>query len=80
MGKLPRDLSGRELRRALERCGFEFSRQRGNHMILRRDDPPARVVIPDHKSLRAGTLRQILNDADLTPGALLQLLGNERAG
>jgi predicted RNA binding protein YcfA (HicA-like mRNA interferase family) len=74
MGKLPRDLSGRELRKALERCGFEFSRQRGSHMILRRADPPARVVIPDHKSLRPGTLRQILHDAGLTLEELQQVI------
>ena len=27
-------------------------------MILRRDEPHARVVIPDHKQVRAGTLRR----------------------
>ena len=37
--KLPTDLSGQELRRALERIGFIYQRQKGSHMILRRDDP-----------------------------------------
>jgi hypothetical protein len=39
-------------------------RQRGNHIILRRSDPPARVVVPDHKVLRVGTLRSMLNSAE----------------
>ena len=46
MAKLPTDLSGREVRAALERAGFVFRRQRGSHMILRRDDPYARAVVP----------------------------------
>lgn len=44
--KLPTDLSGQQLRRALERVGFVCQRQNGSHMILRRDDPHARVVVP----------------------------------
>ncbi len=44
MAKLPTDLSGRDVRAALERAGFAFRRQSGSHMILRRDDPYARAV------------------------------------
>jgi len=36
---LPIDLSGRQVRAALEHAGFGFRRQKGSHMILRRDDP-----------------------------------------
>lgn len=32
-------------------------------MMLRRDQPHARVVIPDHKQVRIGTLRRIVADA-----------------
>jgi predicted RNA binding protein YcfA (HicA-like mRNA interferase family) len=49
MAKLPTDLSGLEVRVALERIGFVFRRQKGSHMMLRRDQPCARVVVPDHK-------------------------------
>lgn len=66
MTTLPSDLSGREVRAALERVGFVFRRQKGSHMILRRDAPFARVVVPDHKSVRQGTLRRIIADAGLT--------------
>lgn len=74
MSKLPRDLSGRDVRAALEKIGFIFRRQRGSHMVLRRDDPPARVVVPDHRALRVGTLRQIIADAGLTIDEFLHLL------
>jgi len=68
-------LSGRDVRAALERIGFVFSRQTGSHMILRRDDPYARVVIPDHKRLRPGTLRRIIADAGLTIVQFARLIG-----
>ena len=74
MGKLPTGLSGRQVRTALERAGFVFRRQRGSHMILRRDEPYARVVVPDHKQLRPGTLRKILHEAGLTVDDLMTLL------
>ena len=72
--KLATDLSGQQLRRALERVGFVYQRQKGSHMILRRDDPHARVVVPDHKTLRLGTLRQILNEAGISVEQLRKLL------
>ena len=74
MGKRPTGLSGRRLRKALERAGFVFRRERGSHMILRRDQPYARVVVPDHKQIRPGTLRKILHEAGLTVEALAALL------
>jgi len=72
--KLPIDLSGREIRAALERAGFVFRRQSGSHMILRRDQPHARVIVPDHKHVRAGTLRRIIADAGLTTERFIELL------
>jgi len=71
--KLPTDISGQELVKVLLRVGFVVNRQRGSHIILRRGDPYARVVVPDHKAVRAGTLRQILNEAGVTVEQLLQL-------
>ena len=73
MAKLPVDLSGREVRSILERAGFVFRRQAGSHMILRRDTPYARAVVPDHKRIRPGTLRRIIADAGLTIEEFLQL-------
>lgn len=74
MTKIPTDLSGRDLVRALQKVGFVVKRQRGSHIILRRIDPPTRVVVPDHKALRIGTLRSILSNAGMTVEDLLKLL------
>ena len=76
MPKLPTDLSGRQVRATLEQAGFEFRRQSGSHMILRRDKPYARVVVPDHRQIRQGTLRRIIADAGLTVDQFVQLLGS----
>jgi predicted RNA binding protein YcfA (HicA-like mRNA interferase family) len=75
VAKLPTGLSGLEVRAALERAGFVFRRQTGSHMILRRDQPYARAVVPDHKQIRSGALRCIIADAGLTVDQFVQLLG-----
>jgi predicted RNA binding protein YcfA (HicA-like mRNA interferase family) len=54
------------VRSALERAGFVFRRKKGSHIILRRDVPYSRVIVPDHKQVRQGTLRRIIADAGLT--------------
>ncbi len=59
MTKLPTDLSGQELIRILTRIGFIFQRQRGSHIILRRESPFARVSVPDHKVLRVSRSRAL---------------------
>ncbi len=74
MAKLPPGLSGRQVRAALERTGFVFQRQKGSHMVLRRETPHARVVIPDHKQIRVGTLRRIVADAGLEVDSFLALI------
>ncbi len=72
--KLPTDLSGRQVRSALERAGFVFRRQTGSHMVLRRDQPYSRAVVPDHKQIRQGALRRIITDAGLSVEEFLLLL------
>jgi predicted RNA binding protein YcfA (HicA-like mRNA interferase family) len=74
MTKLPTDLSGRDLIKALQRIGFVVQRQRGSHVILRRESPFGRVSVPNHKTLRIGTLRTILQEAQLTVEELLKIL------
>jgi predicted RNA binding protein YcfA (HicA-like mRNA interferase family) len=73
MSKLPR-ISGRECVKALERASFYFKRQAGSHIILRRDDPFAQVVVPDHKELDRGTLRAIIRHAGLSVDEFVRLL------
>lgn len=65
MNKLPA-ISGRACVQGLLKVGFIIKRQKGSHIILRRDDPFAQVVVPDHHVLDRGTLRAILRQADLS--------------
>ncbi len=73
MGTLPK-ISGADCVKALEKAGFYFKRQRGSHIVLRRDDPFAQVVVPNHKQLDRGTLRAIIRQADLSVDEFLSLL------
>ena len=61
--KLPRDVSGAELARALQRVGYHVTRQTGSHMRLTTSERGEHhVKIPAHDSLRIGTLASILGD------------------
>ena len=68
-------VNGSECIRALQKAGFVIKRQSGDHVILKRPDPPARVSVPNHrKDLRPGTLHQIIKDAGLTVDEFAALL------
>ena len=73
MSRLP-VISGRKCVRALEGAGFYLKRQTGSHLILRRDEPFAQVVVPDHKVLDRGTLRAIIRHAGLSVDEFVSLL------
>ncbi len=73
MSRLPQ-VSARECIKALEKAGFYVARQRGSHIILRRDDPFARVSVPNHRVIKVGTLRGIIHDAGLSVEEFLELL------
>ena len=74
MTKLPRSLSGKAVVKALKKAGFNVKRQKGSHIILRRDVPFAQVVVPDHKSIDTGTLANILDGVNFTVEDFLELL------
>jgi len=73
MSGLPR-ISGRDCVKALEKAGFYFKRQHGSHIILRRDDPYAQAVVPDHKELDRGTLRSIIRQTGISLDEFVNLL------
>jgi predicted RNA binding protein YcfA (HicA-like mRNA interferase family) len=61
--KLPRDVSGAQLAKALSVLGYRVTRQTGSHLRLTCDHPGQHhVTIPAHESLRVGTLAAILGD------------------
>jgi predicted RNA binding protein YcfA (HicA-like mRNA interferase family) len=71
MPRLP-VVSGQEAIRALEQLGFAILRQRGSHVVLRRDE--AGCVVPLHRELKTGTLAGILRQAGVTQDAFLAAL------
>ena len=73
MSKLP-NVSGRECIKALEKIGFYQKRRESSHVILRRDEPFAQVIVPDHQELAKGTLRAIIRDVDLNVEEFVALL------
>jgi predicted RNA binding protein YcfA (HicA-like mRNA interferase family) len=62
--KLPRDVSGFEAVRALERLGFSISRQTGSHVRMAQGN--RRVTVPMHRNLVVGTLQSILRQANVS--------------
>lgn len=55
--KIPRDVHGFDLARALRRLGYEQVRQEGSHLRLTTQvNGPHHVTVPNHKPLKTGTL------------------------
>ena len=73
MSKLPQ-VSGTDVVRALQKAGFAVRRQHGSHLVLRRDNPFAQTVVPNHRHLDRGTLRAILRQTGVTTEELIALL------
>lgn len=62
--RIPRDVNGSEAARALKRFGFVSVRQTGSHLIMRKD--AVTVVVPQHKPIKPGTLKGMIEQAGLT--------------
>jgi predicted RNA binding protein YcfA (HicA-like mRNA interferase family) len=73
MNKLP-IVSGKECIAALEKAEFYVKRRESSHVILRRDDPFAQVVVPDHREIDRGTLRAIIRQTCLSVDEFMLLL------
>jgi predicted RNA binding protein YcfA (HicA-like mRNA interferase family) len=70
--KLPRDLSGDEVCRALRRLGFEFRRQTGSHRHFAKGS--FHPCVPMHDEIRPKTLQSIIKQAAITIEELLDNL------
>ncbi|MCK5329699.1 MAG: type II toxin-antitoxin system HicA family toxin [Candidatus Latescibacteria bacterium] len=71
-----RSVSGQEAIRALERLGFEKVRQRGSHVVLKKQTPKGALgcVVPLHRELARGTLRGILKQAGVSSDEFMENL------
>ncbi len=77
--KLPRDIDGATLVKALRVLGYEQTRQHGSHIrVTTQLDGENHEVIPHHQPLKTGTLSSILKRIaahhDLTMEQLLAKL------
>jgi predicted RNA binding protein YcfA (HicA-like mRNA interferase family) len=62
--KLPRDISGAEAIKALERLGFSTTRQTGSHVRMAKGN--RRVTVPVHRNLVIGTFQSVLRQANVS--------------
>ena len=59
--RLPRDISGHQLARALSKLGYNTTRQTGSHLRLTTAvNGEHHVTVPAHDHLKVGTLSGIL--------------------
>ena len=73
MSTLP-SISGKKCIDALRKNGFIIKRQKGSHIVLRKENPFSQIVVPKHATLDRGTLRAIIRQADLSVSEFINLL------
>ena len=79
MSRLPRDVTGERLVKALERLGYSILRQTGSHIRMSSGQGGHdKLTIPCHNPLKVGTLSGILDEVatqtGLTRDQLLEAL------
>jgi predicted RNA binding protein YcfA (HicA-like mRNA interferase family) len=64
MPKIPRDISGRELAKLLNRYKYKIVRETGSHirLVSTYKQTEHMITIPDHQPIKIGTLNNILNN------------------
>lgn len=63
--KLPRDINGHDLAKALAKLGYHLTRQTGSHLRLSTsENGDHNITIPAHNPLKIGTLAAILADIE----------------
>lgn len=64
-----RKVSGKECLKILcNKFGFQIVRQRGSHIVLKKETPEGKVgtVVPMHPEIKIGTLKGILEQAKVS--------------
>ncbi len=67
------NLSAKDVIKILQLKGYFILRQKGSHMLLKNKDNKI-MVIPNHKTLKIGTTRQIIKSIDLIKQGVERLL------
>jgi len=74
MTKLPRNIKGKELIKALRKLGFAKTGSKGSHVRLSHPDGRWTQVAVHPKPIPQGTLRAILRQVDISIEELLKIL------
>jgi predicted RNA binding protein YcfA (HicA-like mRNA interferase family) len=73
--RLPRDVSGEDLARALRVLGYSVTRQTGSHLRLTtQQQGEHHVTIPRHGALRVGTLADVALHFEMSRDELVDRL------
>jgi predicted RNA binding protein YcfA (HicA-like mRNA interferase family) len=73
--KIPRDVLGAELVKALKVLGYRTVRQRGSHISIATEmDGLNKEVIPNHSPIKTGTLSAILKSISIHHGMRVEEL------
>jgi len=64
-------LNARDVVRVFEKLGWSVVRQNGSHIIMVRENHMATLSVPNHKEVAKGTLRRLIQSADLTVAEFL---------
>ena len=72
MPKIP-VLNGKEVVKVLEKLGYTFSRQKGSHIIMFKNNVRS-VPVPNHNPISTGTLAKILKQVGIDTEKLKDLL------
>ncbi|TAD86131.1 MAG: type II toxin-antitoxin system HicA family toxin [Bacteroidetes bacterium] len=76
--KMPRDLSGQEPVKYLKPYGYIITRQTGSHIRLTTQlKGEHHITVPNHDTLKIGTLSSILTDIALHLGTTKEVLSKE---
>ncbi len=69
-----RPLPPRKVEKVLKKLGWELIRQSGSHAIFRHSDFSFIIVVPQHKTIKKGIIKSIINDLGLTQEEFYKLI------
>ncbi len=67
-------ISARTAVRVFGQFGWQVARRESSHIVLRKEGHPARLSVPDHRTVARGTLRHLIRLADLTVQEFVEAL------
>ena len=72
--KLP-VMSGIDVVKSFSKAGWEVARQRGSHIIMKKEGVDVLLTVPRKKEVKRGTLRSLIADSGLTVEEFIKMSG-----